>query len=86
MKAVIYLDNEPHIIIPFNHIHELQELMNNDLLNKTEVAEQILHVDTRTANDNWLYKPGFPYIQVYDRRYYPRQSVNQYLDQLSRKH
>ncbi|MDO4680304.1 MAG: helix-turn-helix domain-containing protein [Aerococcus sp.] len=84
MKGISIIDNEPHVVIPLKNINELRGLMNNDLLTLTELCEQILHVNRQTANDNWVYRPDFPHVKIHGRRYYPRQTVNDYLDRLSK--
>lgn len=51
------------------------------LMTREEVAAEILHISPETADKNYLYKPGFPYVlpSGAKRRAYQKSEVLQWL-------
>jgi len=43
----------------------------NKLLTKEQVSEEILNCSTKTAEKYWLYRPGFPYVMVGNKKEIP---------------
>lgn len=56
------------------------QLMDNELLTKKELREQILHCSDRSADENFIYEPGFPIVYVGNDKRFPRKAVNEWLE------
>ncbi|WP_461241175.1 helix-turn-helix domain-containing protein [Paucilactobacillus sp. N302-9] len=56
-------------------------LETDELLTRKRVADEILHVSPNTADKEYLYEKGFPYIQEGKRRKYLKSSVIEWLKQ-----
>lgn len=58
-----------------------EEINGEELLTRKEVSEQILKCDVNTADKEFLYKSGFPYLQVGKNRKYPKKQVEKWISE-----
>lgn len=52
---------------------------NDELLTRKEVCERILNCDENTGDKYFLYKSGFPYVEVGKGRRYPKRQVEEWI-------
>lgn len=59
-------------------------LSNEELLSKKELCKEILKCDENTADRYFLNAKGFPYIEMGNRRKYPRKQVELWISNNTR--